>query len=302
MASHIALFNDERYHHLNAREGQRLFRYDHCVGGEVVGTLAGVACDEVLECGYSAPFGGIDFTRRGVVVGTIIDLLRAAGRSAAAEGVRAILIRARPGYYGENETALVFALLNLGATVQSCELSLGLETWRWRAAQKYEASLKTSARRTLRRGLVAGLSFGAAEGAGEWAACYELLAETRRRRGARLRISFDYVTRLREVFAERIAMYRLAKADDIAGAALVYRVMTHCNYVVAWGDDLRHRPGGVMNAMAYHLVRNAIADGVELVDLGISSVGGAPDDGLIQFKRSVGAVVGLRLDLRLPVG
>lgn len=302
LAAHIALFNDEGYHRINAKSGQRLFRYDHCVDGELIGTLTGVICGEVLECGHSAPYGGIDFRRPGVVVGTIVDLLQAAGRSVAAEGARAILIKARPSYYGENETTAVFALLGLGATVRGCELSLGLETSRWRTVEDYEIGLKSSARRILRRALGAGLPFVAATDAGDWAGCWEVLAATRRRRGAQMRISLDYAMRLRNSFGERIAMYRLGDADDPAGAALVYRVMPDQDYVVAWGDDISHRREGVMNVMAYLLVRQAIAQDVRLIDLGISSVGGAPDDGLIQFKRNIGAVTGLRLDLQLPVG
>jgi hypothetical protein len=300
LAAHIALFNDERYHHINAGPDERLFHFDHCVDGELIGTLSGVICGEVLECGHSAPYGGIDFRRPGVVVGTIVNLLQAARRSAAAEGARAILIKARPGYYGENETATIFALLGLGATLRGCELSLGLDTSRWHTIEDYERTLKPPARHILHRGLRAGLSLRAANGASEWAACYELLAETRRRRGARLRISFDYVMRVRETFGERIVMYRCLQADDLAGAALVYRVLPDRDYVVTWGDDFRRRPGGVMNAIAYHLVRTAIADGVGLIDIGISSVDGAPDDGLIQFKRHIGAAVGLRPDLWLP--
>jgi hypothetical protein len=302
LAAHIALFNDERYHRINARPGQRLFHYDYCLDGELVGTLSGVICGEVLECGHSAPYGGIDFRRPAIVVGTIVDLLQGARRSAAAEGARAILVKARPGYYGENETTTVFALLGLGATLQDCELSLGLETWQWRTVEDYEIGLKSSARRILRRALGAGLPFAAATGAGEWAGCWEVLAETRRRRGAQMRISLDYAMRVRDTFGQRIAMYRLGDAEDPAAAALVYRVMPDRDYVVAWGDAIRHRPEGVMNAMAYHLVRQAIAQDVRLIDLGISSVGGAPDDGLIQFKRNIGAVTGLRLDLQLAVG
>jgi hypothetical protein len=51
--------------------------------------------------------------------------------------------------------------------------------------------------------------------------------------------------------------------------------------------------------MAYHLTCASIAQRVAIVDLGISSVNGIPDDGLIQFKRSIGATTGLRIDFRL---
>ena len=57
-----------------------------------------------------------------------------------------------------------------------------------------------------------------------------------------------------------------------------------------------------MNVMAYHLVSAAIAQRVSVIDIGISSVDGVPDDGLIQFKRNIGGVTGLRLNLRLPLG
>lgn len=52
-----------------------------------------------------------------------------------------------------------------------------------------------------------------------------------------------------------------------------------------------------MNALAYHVVDRSLADGVTLLDLGISSEQGRPNHGLIQFKQSIGARPSLRLDL-----
>jgi len=52
-------------------------------------------------------------------------------------------VRARPGYYGPNETAVEFAMLNLGAAIDACELSLGIETARFGSPQAYEAGLKS---------------------------------------------------------------------------------------------------------------------------------------------------------------
>lgn len=299
---HITLFNDERYQRCNLRSGQRLFRYDHFVGGCLVGTLSGVIEDGLLDCGHSAPFGGIDFVQRCEAAGTILDLLRAAISRARAEGICEIRIRARPGYFAANETALEFALLNLGACVESCELSLGLEPWRFQTAEQYVSTLDSSPRNKIRQGLRTGMVFGAAETVAGWAACFDLLAETKRRRGVQIKISFDYLMGLRDVFGARIAMHRLTHHGQLAGAALVYRVADDWDYIAAWGDDLRHRSGRVMNLMAYHLVCTAIAQRVAILDLGISSVDGVPDDGLIHFKRSIGATTGLRLDFRLALG
>lgn len=299
--SHVILFNDERYQRCNLESGQRLFRYDHVAGERLVGTFSGVIDGGLLECGHSAPFGGIDWVRPDEPVGSVIDLLRSAVSRADAEGIREIRIRARPGYFGGNETAGELALFNLGARVEASELSLGLEPWRFQTAEHYVAALDRSARKQLRQGLEAGFAFAPADTADEWSRCFDLLVETRRRRGVRLKISLAYVMRLRDIFGPRIAMHRLLRGDDLAGAALVYRVAPRWDYVVAWGDDLAHRGKRVMNLMAYHLVGAAIAERVAVIDLGISSVDGVPDDGLIHFKRGIGAAAGLRLNFRLPL-
>jgi len=257
--SHITLFNDERYQRCNLRPGQRLFRYDHVVGNSLIGTFSGVVEDELLDCGHSAPFGGIDCTRRREFAGVILDLLRAASTRARAEGIREIRIRARPGYFGANEFAAEFALLNLGASIESCELALGLEPWRFGAPEEYLAALRPAERSAVRYGLRTGMVFGPAETAEDWAACYELLAETKRRRGAQPSISFAYLMMLSEIFGKRIAMHQLMLGGELAGAALVYRVSRDWDYVAAWGDDLRHRQKRVMNVMAYQLVRAAMS-------------------------------------------
>jgi hypothetical protein len=297
--AHITLFNDERYQRVNIRSPQRPFRYDHIIGKSIVGTLSGVLDGELLECGYSAPFGGVDWVRGCESGSTIMDLICGASLRARAEGVREIKIRARPEYFGGNEVTTAFVLLNLGASIESCELSLGLEVWRYSTAERYKQALRSTERRILRRGLALGMVFSLANTAEEWGACYELLAETRRRRSAQLRISLEYVLGLREIFSGRIAMYQLQQGGDLAAAALVYRVRPEWNYVVAWGDNPKYRPNKVMNILAYQLVKEAIDEGVAVIDLGISSVDGMPDDGLILFKRNIGAATGLRSNFRL---
>src|SRR5438067_3384375 len=104
-APHVILFNDERYQYCNLHPGQRSFRYDHLVGDRLVGTLSGVVADGLLDCGHSAPFGGIDLAHPHAGVPGVIDLMRNAIVHARADGISEIRVRARPGYFGPNETA-----------------------------------------------------------------------------------------------------------------------------------------------------------------------------------------------------
>ncbi len=295
------LFNDERYQRCNMRPGQRPFHYDHFAGSRLVGTLSGVVVDGLLDCGHSSPFGGIDWVRRREPVGTVVNLVHAAVAQARNEGIREIRVRARPAYFGANEAAVEFALLSLGASTESCEISLGIDPWRYASPEEYAATLDASARNTLNQGLRAGMAFIAADAAADWAICYDLLAKAKQRRGVQLKISLDYLLTLHGIFGKRIAMHRLVRDNALAAAALVYRVAPDWECVVAWGDDLSHRESKAMNVMVFHLVRRAITERVAIIDLGISSVDGVPDDGLIHFKRSVGGITGLRTNFRLPL-
>lgn len=297
--SHLLLFNDERYQRCNLQGDQRPFRFDYHAARRLVGTLSGVVDGDLLDCGHSAPFGGIDWVRQREPVSVASELLQAAAARARDEGLRSIRIRARPVYYGENEVAVEFALRRLGAAVETSEISLGIPTRRYRHPDDYVASLRSSARNRLSHGLAAALTWSLADEDADWAACYALLADTKRRRGAVMKISLDYLLALRVIFGPRITMHRLADADGLLAAALVYRLTPEWDCLIAWGDRTEYRRLPLMNVMAYRLVCASIADRVSLLDLGISSVDGVPDEGLIRFKRSIGAIIGLRTDFRV---
>jgi hypothetical protein len=292
--SHTTLFNDEHYRRCNLGPTHRLFHYDHHADERLVGTVAGVVVNGVLECGHSAPFGGVDFVRRRESAKIIVDLLQSTTAYARADGIREIRMRARPHYFGENESAVDFALLNAGAKIESCELSLGVPVGRFKRPDEYLSSLGKSARKMLQQAWRAGMTFEPAATEDEWQSCYDLLVEVRRRRGATLKIALGYIKELRGLFGKRIMMHRLLCNGELASAALVYRIAPDWDYVVAWGDDIKFRRNRAMNLMACHLLQLAVVQGVSVVDTGISSVGGTPDGNLIQFKRSIGAVVGLR--------
>ena len=300
--NHVLLFNHPHYHQFNLRPGQALFRYDHVADGKLVGTFTGVVDGDQLECGFSAPFGGPDLVRSDENAGRVRSFVMGVLSTAAAQGIRRVRIRTRPDYFSSNESIIVFSLLNLGFTPERCELSLGLTVPPSFSLEQYLTGLKSSQRRELRHGLAANLSFIALAGEADWEAAYRVIEKNRARRNVTLKLSLTFILDLRRLFPDRIRLYGLRLDQVIVAAALVYRVLPDVDYVVAWGDDHDHRHLAPVNVMAYHLIDEAIRSGVRLVDLGISSVDGIPDDGLIDFKRHIGARPGLRLDLVATLG
>jgi hypothetical protein len=296
-ADHLALFSTEAFHALNLRPGQTLRRLDHVADGRLVGSLVGVVEGDRFHSGHSAPFGGPDFVRDAETAANVTATLASAVARLDDEGVRTIRVTARPAHHSGSETAVQFALLNLGFAVAGCELSFHIDLAPFAGADDYVAALRSPARRAVRHALGEPYALEAAADDAAWATGHALLAANRAAKGRTLALPLGYVLRARDALPGRIRMFTLTHAGAPCAAALVYRVAPRRELVVYWGDAGHDLPRSPMNALAHLLVAQVLGEGALVLDLGPSSIAGVPDQGLIQFKRSVLARESLRLDL-----
>ena len=294
---HLLLFNTATYHRLNLQKGEGFVRVDVSDDDRAIGTLSGIVVDGEFCSGHRAPFGGPDFVRRSETVEHVGRLVDESLAHLADRGVRRVRIRARSECYSPTEPSVQFTLLNAGFTVDACELSFHIDLDGLADADAYQAALKPAARKALRHALGLDLIAGEAATDGEWAAAHAVIARNREAKGRPMRLGFPYVTAIRHAFPGRIRMHTLAHAGRVCAAALVYRVRPGHDYVVAWGYHGHDLPRSPMNVLALRVVERALADGVAVVDLGISSEDGRPNPGLVQFKQSILARPTLRLDL-----
>jgi hypothetical protein len=301
----ITVFNEERFHALNLRDGQRVVSARaHADDGRLIGVFGGVLDGEELVCGHSAPFGGLDFPRERETPANVARLVDEALPRFADAGARVMRVRLPPPCYGENEPLVQFILLNRGFAVERCELNQHVDLEGLAGPEDYLAQLKSPARRALRRLLAPEFSFREALTVPEWDRAYATLQANRERRGRALSLSRAYVTRARVALGARVRMFELSHAEHAVAAALVYRVRPERELVVAWGDGDHGLARSPMNLLAYRVIERALAEGVRTLDLGISNdhargPGGelAPNAGLVQFKQSVLARIEPRLTL-----
>jgi predicted N-acyltransferase len=294
---HLSLFNRPQFLRLNLSPASRPVRFDHVVDGKLVGSLCGVVVADELVSGHSAPFGGPDLLRESESAATVQALLRSVVDQARADGVRTVRVKAKPAFYSGSEVEVQFALLNLGFGVEAAELNFHLDLTGLASVEDYVARLKPPARRALKHAVGEPFTFGEATTDQEWARAYAVLDHNRRAKGRQLRLSLEYVLAARDAFPGQIRMHALAHGGEPCAAALVYTIRPRHDLVVYWGDADHELPRSPMNVLVRDLVGHEIAAGTSTLDIGTSSVAGVPNQGLIQFKESVGARPSLRLDL-----
>lgn len=288
------LFNSDAYHGHNG-VADAVLRVVHEAGG-----ATGVVHDGTWTCGYRAPYGGFDLARRTRSFAAVAGLVDAVLLDLSARGIGRAVVRCRPLAYGHGERATVHALLDRGFGVERAHANHHIAVG---GTEAYLAGLSASARNMVRRGLDLGLEVAEATTPEAWAAGHAVLAANKAAKGRTMHLGLDYLLGLRALAPIPIRLVTLALPGAVpCAAALTYRVHPEVELVVAWGDAGHDLPRSPMNLLALRLVERAAAEGVRLLDLGISSdETGALNPGLAFFKESVGANADLRFDLALDL-
>jgi predicted N-acyltransferase len=287
--------NIDRNRSADSTQDLEYLRFDHHDDGRLVGSLPGVRSGRTFASGWSAPFGGPDFTRPADTATNVMATMASAFDALEAQGVETIRIKAKPTFYSGNEVAVQHTLFHHGFSVEQSELSYHIDLRSFSHPDQYEAALKSPARRALKHAKREPFEYGEAVGDAEWEVAYDIIARNRSAKGRPLLLSLEYILRLRDLFPGRVRFFVLRHAGVPVASALLYRLRPGIELVEYWGDDhgLERSP---MNLLAAHVCQRAIAERIDFVDLGLSSVRGEPNQGLIQFKQSILARAELRLN------
>ncbi|WP_158548653.1 GNAT family N-acetyltransferase [Blastococcus sp. TF02A-26] len=291
------LFCDARFHDLNGVPSGARRWYDHRGReGTLVGVLSGVVTDGVLLSGHSAPFGGPDLVREDPTVDDVVGLVREGLARARADGLREVRIRCRPPEYSAAEPLVEYALLQAGFAVEHCDLNQVVDL-RGLGPDTDPLSLLSRKRaRDVRADLALPYELTEAVHDEEIAVAQGILAANRAAHGRPPGLPAGYLARAREAFPGRVHVWVLRHDGRPVAAAVVYRVLSDVDLLVAWGDDAAHGlQRSPMNLLAHRLVETSLRTGARLLDMGPSSEkDGSPNLGLAHFKRSVGARPGTR--------
>ena len=289
------LFCDARFHDLNGVPDADRWRYEHRRDERLVGVLDGVVTDGVLLSGHSAPFGGPDLVRSDPTVDELVDLVDGALDALRDDGVRTVRIRARPPVYSAAEPLLEYVLLHSGFAVEHCDLNQHVDLAPLQAGADPFALIRKNKRSLLRGALAEPHELVEVTSGEELTVLHGILAANRAAHARPPGLPRDYLERAQAAFTDRVRLLLLRVAGRPVAAAVVYRVLDDVDLLVAWGDaahELRHSP---MDLLAHLLVTGSVQRGARLLDLGPSSEkDGTPNVGLVNFKRSVGAVPGTR--------
>jgi hypothetical protein len=285
-------FISEGFISLNANKVDRIVRLVQDADKVQLGLVAGIK-GHVLLAPFSAPFGGFHHKGESIYTSVIESFVSDLQLFALHSGIKEIRITVPPDLYNNRINAkLTNVLMRKGFQTQIPDITNHIDLKRFKNVYTHNSS-RTYYNQALKKGLV----FAETKVESEKRAIYDLIVENRIRMGRPIHMTYADVVKTTALFPTDF--FKISNVDqEIIAGAIMYRFHKEIVYALLWGDDLRGRSDRAMDFLIFNLWSHFKAIGFHYIDLGISTVEGIPNEGLLRFKETHECQSSLRFSLK----
>jgi hypothetical protein len=273
-------FISEKFIQLNAHKVDHIVRLVPETEKVQIGLIAGIK-DGVLCAPFSAPFGGFHHKGESIYTSVIESFVSDLQLFAIQTGLKEIRITLPPDMYCNRTNAkLTNVLMRKGFQTQIPDITNHIDLKRFKNVYTHNSS-RTYYNQALSKGLV----FAEADTESDKREIYDIIVDNRIRMGRPIHMSFDDVLRTTTIFPTDF--FKIINVDkEIIAGAMMYRFHEKIVYALLWGDNLKGRSDRAMDFLIFNLWSHYKAAGFNFIDLGISTVEGIPNEGLLRFKET----------------
>lgn len=245
--------------------------------------------DQILLSPFSATFGGFEFVSEEVKLYQIDAAIQSLLDWASVKKYIGIKIIPPPFFYKEDFlTKVTNCMYRAGFETQNMELNYHFETANF--SDNYQQNIWYNAKKNLKKANSFGLVFEKLD-ANQGKLAYDIIAQNRSERGFPLRLTWEQLENTNAVIPMDFFLVKTTK--ETIGAAIVYHIAPSVVRIIYWGDLPKFSEYKTMNFLSYHLFSYYKEQGIKMIDIGHSTVDSVPNNGLCEFKESIGCSISL---------
>ncbi len=284
------IFHQKRFFEIHARESlDKFITINRISDGKAVGSFfLGDGGDSFLSP-LRGSYGGLYLSSASRDISLIRDTLDWVVSFVQENKGRKLMITLPPMAYDEDflsEQSNV--LLGLGFKVARCEINYSSHV-----DANFIQSWHHGNRKRLRQCVEDGFECDSVniDGLEE---VYGVLAQNRAQRGRALSMAYENIKTMFEKFPTKMYAHRVKSKDgSVVAASISMRIENGIHYVFYWGEVAAHNRSPVV-MIANEIFNLCMGDGCRILDLGVSTLDGVPNLGLIRFKKNLGCKASLK--------
>lgn len=280
----FSIFQTSDFNSINSDKAKEikylLFKGKQSIFGFICGEKEGIWYSP-----FSSPFGGIE------LIGDASENEITKALTLLCKGInKPLQITLAPSVY--NQTPNPNQYLKAGFSKCFIDYNFHLDL----SKDSFQESLLRNAKKHLKNALNLNHTFRHANNDDLIQKAYSIIAQNRKERGYELKMSLEQILFTRKVVD--LDFYILEINNIACASALVYKVNHETAMVVYWGHLSEHSEFRPINLIAYYLFNHYKKEGYKILDIGPSSEKGILNEGLANFKLSLGCVKSEKITVR----
>lgn len=282
------IFNSGAFSKLNESRFEKVYYLIFKDTKTRLGIILGLK-EQVLLSPFSATFGGFEFVSEDVKLYQIDAALQSLFDWASSKKFSGIKIIPPPFFYKEDFlTKVTNCMYRAGFETQNMELNYHFQTAN--LSDSYEQDIWYNAKKNLKKANSFGLAFEKLD-VSQGKLAYDIIAKNRSERGFPLRLTWEQLVRTNKVIP--MDFFLAKSTSETIGSAIVYHIAPSIVRIIYWGDLPQFSEYKTMNFLSYQLFSYYKQQGIKMIDIGHSTVDSVPNNGLCEFKESIGCSIGL---------
>jgi hypothetical protein len=281
-------FISDRFIAINAHKCGQIIRLIEEHGDNTIGLIGGIA-DNVLKSPFSAPFGGFHFNSSRNFMEEAEKFLNYLKEYIAKNNLLKVEITLPPDIYHHSvNTKLVNSFIQNGFNMDVPEITNWIDLTRFNGTFSKREVMKN-----YRKSLINKLTFHIVTDEKMKQEAYEIIAGNRKLFDRPIYMTYLDLIETGEIFPIDFFIVKDENETNV-GSAIFYRGHPQIIHGTFWADTESGRPLRTMDFLAYNIFNYYKELGFSYIDLGISSVAGVANEGLMQFKEIHDCVSSLR--------
>lgn len=233
--------------------------------------------------GHQATFGSIDADLP-LAPGTTRYFLEQIIISLENVGIREVIIKHWPAaYIGDDGMHKIFGEVNFKVISSEVNQHLAVQE------EEFKVLISKNERKKLNQCLRQGYTFKQLR-IEELTNVYQLVTETRARKGYPVSMTYENLYETIKLMPERYLLFGLFKRDKLIAASVSIRISHEILYNFYHADDINFRSTSPLVMLLQQIYQYCQQNGIEILDLGVSSEEGLINQGLFNFKKNLGCV------------
>ena len=234
--------------------------------------------------GARGPYGGFAESASGLPISVAARVLTTTESELRSRGISRVSITLPPAAHDRDVHAeWMNVYLRAGYRSTIADLNYHVQVTETDLSARMNSGNRAVVRTASRKGL-----FARALQASERAEAYAVNAQNRARRGRRMTMSLDALLQMDDALPDTVCWFGVFAGERMIAASVCLRVSPRIVYVFYLGEADGAERQSPVTILVSHIHDWCRDHGVALLDLGIATEAGVPNEGLMAYKRNLG--------------